>query len=201
MSQLDSHSGVLFDYDRQPTPGQKLRREISSRQSLTRDGFGCSSQRFGSPELTSTPGVGSYTVEKEDSLVLHSPSLSKKGYVSSFVSKSSRMAPVYRNLGIPGPAAYDTHVDEISYIPDKRPSTAFKASGNGRVPFPAPNKVPGPNAYKINHDPGRSPLLTNKTSATFASKSKRDSLFKVNDVPKAGKYDPEKLRNTATGDL
>lgn len=186
-----SPSGVLFDYDRQPTPGAKLRKDLTTRRSVTRDGFGSGSQRF-TTELTISPGVGSYDIQdlENSSLLLGSPSISKKGYTTSFRSKSPRLSPAHKNPGVPGPASYDTRATEISHLAggDKRPSTAFVSSGNGRVPFPPPNKVPGPCAYLINHDPGRSPLLLKKTSATFESKTRRDSIFKVNDVPAAGRY-------------
>lgn len=183
-------SGVLFTYERQPTPGQKMRKDITLRRSSSRGGFGTSSDRFGC-DLTITPGVGSYDLvdSERSSLLLDSPSISKKGFTTSFRSKSPRVAPVHKNPGIPGPASYNTSVMELSHISSSNLSPAFIPSGKGRVPFPPPNKVPGPCAYSPNSDPGRSPLLRNKPSSTFESKSKRDAIFKANDFPIVGTYE------------
>eukprot|EP01039_Chlorochromonas_danica_P001022 gene1022-1108_t len=186
-----SHSGVLFSYSREPTPGAKLRQSLSSRQNTRREGFGSTEQRF-AQELTFAPGAGTYDpLDVEHStLVLGSPSLSKKGYIPTFRSKSPRLSSPYRNVGNPGPATYDFHLSDISYVSpnEKRPTTAFMPSGRGRVPFPPPNPVPGPNAYTILDNPGQSPILKKKPNSIFESKTGRDGIFKTNDVPAPGSY-------------
>ncbi len=155
--------------------------------------FGATTERF-VEQLTIVPGVGRYNlndVNGESNLIKRTPSLSKRGYVASFVSKAPKLSFI-EDKGTPGPCSYDIYQGTLSVSPagEGRPMTAFIPSGNGRVPFPPPNKVPGPAAYVIHPDPGTSPILRAKASATFESKSKRESFIKINDVPSAAKYKP-----------
>ena len=68
----------------------------------------------------------------------------------------------------------------MDYVDRSKPTSAFVPSGRGRVPYPDPaltkRNIPGPLDYapKGEYNP---PLLTNKPSFTFISKSKRDSFL------------------------
>lgn len=170
------------------TDAMRMRRMVQSRQDLhSPSAFGCRTDRF-KDELTGSPGVGQYNLDKS-TLLKDTPSLSKKGYVASFVSKAPKLSFIV-DKGTPGPCSYDIYTDTMAPSPDAltRPSTAFIPSGDGRVPFPPPNKVPGPAAYSPHEDPG-SPFLRAKTSATFSSKSKRESFIQINDVPHGLTYE------------
>ena len=105
-------------------------------------------------------------------------------------SKAPKLSFI-EDKGTPGPCSYDIYTDTMAPSPDAllRPSTAFIPSGDGRVPFPPPNKVPGPAAYEPHPDPG-SPFLRIKSSATFASTTKRESFIQINDVPHGLTYEP-----------
>lgn len=147
--------------------------------------FGSSTTRFELDELSPNPGVGSYNIDHENSLIRRTPSVSKRG---DYASKSLRLTPQPINH-VPGPGQYN--LPDLSYLEpwQRRPSTAFVASGKGRVPFPDPNPYPGPSDYYINFNPGESPILKKKISATFASKSGRDSFFDaLSPAPPASKY-------------
>jgi hypothetical protein len=194
----------------------KMRKLVQSRQGspVSPSVFGSSTDRF-IPQPNLSPGVGRYNLEisGESNMIKTSPSLSKRGYVSSFVSKAPKL-PVLEDKGVPGPCSYDIYQSSLSQTSDslQHPSTMFIPSGNGRVPFPPPNNVPGPAAYSPNADPGHSPLLTCKPSATFLSETKRNSFLYVNDIPSAAKYkpylvsvdrlsSPPRRARTANGDL
>lgn len=179
----------------QETEETKMRTMVKSRseqRQKVKAVFGSATDRF-SEYLTPVPGVGRYNLEVdgESNLLKKSPSISKRGYVASFVSKAPKLSFI-EDKGTPGPCSYDIYQGTLSVPPEGegRPMTAFIPSGNGRVPFPPPNKVPGPAAYHIHPDPGTSPLLRYKPSATFESKSKRESFIQINDVPSAAKYKP-----------
>ena len=160
--------------------------------------FGSTAVRFHLDDLCPSPGVGSYSISKENPLIKETPSNSLKG---SYSSKSLRLTP-HKDKRVPGPGSYN--LPELSYLEphQRRPSTAFVASGKGRVPFPDPNPYPGPSDYVINHDPGVSPILRKKISATFASKSGRNSFFdNVSPAPPAGTYKLDKSSLSANHDV
>lgn len=177
----------------EPSEGSRIKTAIESRRNHA--GFGSRTTRFDNDPLTITPGVGSYNTFDETSLVLKSPSLSKKGYGNSFVSKSPKLSAFTDTRGFPGPNSYSIHNNSIATPSDSllRPSSAFLPCGNGRVPFPPPNKVPGPNSYEINPDPGSPKLMKYKKSSMFLTKTKRNSFLRVNDIPGIGKYTPNLL--------
>jgi hypothetical protein len=135
-------------------------------------------------ELTATPGVGKYNLS-DRSMELKTPSVSKKGYGVSIAAK----LPIFADTGVPGPCSYSPKMVGVGDVDTRRVSTAFLPSGNGRVPFPAPNKVPGPNAYEINHDPGTPALLKKKKSFYFESTERRGKFLDVNDIPPPLSYD------------
>jgi hypothetical protein len=168
-----------FTYKRQQTAGEELRNHVRLQRENSSDGFGSRIDRFNENQLTVTPGVGKYQTTNR-SLVLESPSISKKGYG---VSKAPKLSSFFQS-GAPGPCSYSPKMTSIGDIEDNpKPWTAFIESGKGRVPFAAPNKVPGPCAYKINHDPGVPILLKKKKSFYFESRERRSKFLDVNDIP------------------
>ncbi len=102
--------------------------------------------------------------------------------------------------GNPGPCSYSPRTINISEVKDpSRPSTAFAGDPASRVPFPAPNKVPGPNAYPVKDSrtfmaelssPGR-----NNPSYAFATREPRNSYLAVNDIPPALHYENAYIEN------
>lgn len=161
----------------------------------SREGFGISSNRFDT-HATYTPGVGAYNVtpEYQSALLIESPSVSRKGYKGSFGSKTPKFPPSL-DSGIPGPNSYSIeatslagsiHATRASSPPR---SAAFSPSGKGRVPFPDPQPIPGPNSY-YPRDPAISPLLVQKGSSTFLSQSKRDSFIRTSETPSPAAYTP-----------
>eukprot|EP01038_Epipyxis_sp_PR26KG_P008481 gene8481-11464_t len=186
---------MQFHYDHNSRLAETQKKRDARKQYLSvTSGFGSTTTRFPFDTKTSScnPGVGTYTLIPSHSttLLLDSPSISKKGKGNGFASKTIKLKPVV-DSGVPGPNAYKIQSigESEKSINSNRPSTAFVSSGKGRVPFDPPKPVPGPSDYYINYDPGRSKILTNKTSATFASKSLRDSMYDVvSPAPPVGKY-------------
>lgn len=181
---------VVLDYDHRrvvsPLKVVQERRDTHGFQPA----FGSSSIRFHLNELTPNPGVGEYDTHVS-SVLKKTPSFSQRGF-GAFSSKQKR-CDLFKEKDVPGPAHYK--LQSLGYLsPDQqRPSTGFIPSGNGRVPFPPPKNIPGPSDYWINHDPGRSPILTRKRSATFESVTTRDSFFdKMSPAPGPGKYKSER---------
>lgn len=160
-----------YDHSVEQQRSRELR-QASYDNIRTKHGFGSNEVRF--PKSTNAiPGVGSYDILPQSTLNKSSPSISKKGYLC--VSNAQKQ-PLFPNNHVPGPNSY--RLNSISDTPDrKRPSTSFIPSGKGRVPFPPPEPIPGPLAYVVNYEPGRSKMLDAKKSSTFVSKSKRDSFF------------------------
>lgn len=191
---MSLHLEISPKYRRAVTPGEKLRKEIDERRAHSPAGFGTCGRRFNS-DLTIAPGVGRYNLlSDESSLLLHSPSLSKRGYVSSFSSKAPKFSPE-KDLGVPGPNSYS--LEQFSCVSGgitgrpgspSRPSAAFVASGQGRVPYPAPNLYPGPASYSIKPEVGSSPFLEKMQSSSFVSSTKRDSFIVANYIPSPGAY-------------
>lgn len=167
-----------FKYERSPTPGENFRKSVEFKRVNSQNGFGCRTERFDFEELTPTPGVGKYQVT-DRSLELRSPSLSRKGYRVNTAPK----LPVFAASDVPGPCAYSPKMTSIGDVDTSRPTTAFIPSGMGRVPFSPPNKVPGPNSYEINPEPGVSPLLKKKKSYYFESTERRSKFLDTNDIP------------------
>jgi hypothetical protein len=137
-------------------------------------GFGATSTRF-SNNMNDIPGPGAYS-NNETPLLAKSPSLSKKGYGNAFLSKSEK-GFIPPSGDMPGPGHYD--IKGMDHI-ELKPSQAFIKSGRGRVPYPDPaltkKNIPGPASYQVKHE-YNPPLLVSKSSATFVSKSKRDSFL------------------------
>ena len=187
-----------FAYERSPTPGEQFRRSLDLKRVNSSNGFGTRTDRFQMDELNPTPGVGSYSVS-DRSFELKTPSLSKKGYRVNTAPK----LPTFAASEVPGPCSYSPKMVSIGDVDKTRPSTAFKASGYGRVPFPPPNTVPGPNAYEINLEPFVSPVLKKKKSFYFESTERRGKYLDVNDIPPplsySGAFNP--LDSPKTGDL
>lgn len=161
----------------------------------SREGFGTSSTRFDT-NASFTPGVGSYNVtpEYQSALLIESPSVSRRGYKGSFGSKTPKFPPTL-DSGVPGPNSYSLDATSIASVGLSRASSptrsaAFTPSGKGRVPFPDPQPIPGPNSYSPKENPGVSPLLQNKPSSTFLSHSKRDSFIRVSETPSPVAYHP-----------
>jgi hypothetical protein len=162
----------------------------------SRGGFGVSTNRFDT-NATFTPGVGSYNItpENKSSLLVDSPSLSRRGYRGSFGSKTPKFPPTL-DSGVPGPNAYSIEATSMVSASQSRGSSpnrsaAFTPSGKGRIPFPDPQPTPGPNSYLPKDNPGVSPLLANKGSATFLSHSKRDSFIRISHTPSPAAYSPQ----------
>lgn len=123
------------------------------------------------------PGPGCYETQPEP-YIKQSPSLSKKGYSNAFVSKAYRLRSVYKNDLEIGPGEYDFHpYDRIKDM--RKDRIAFLPNGdrNGRVPFPDPLPTPGIGEYDIHIGPGEYDRSKKLKSATFRSRSKRDSYL------------------------
>lgn len=137
-------------------------------------GFGTGSSRF-SKGTNDIPGPGAYASD-ETPLLAKTPSHSQKGYGNAFLSKSDKgfLPPDGES---PGPGHYE--LKGIANV-EVKPTSAFIKSGRGRVPFPDPaltkKNIPGPAAYHIKHE-YNPPLLVSKSSATFDSKSGRQSFL------------------------
>lgn len=126
---------------------------------------------------TDVPGPGSYETSPGP-YIKNSPSLSKKGYSNAFVSKQYRLRSVYRNDIQLGPGDYD--YDPYDRLKDMtKDRVAFLPNGDrhGRVPFPDPLPTPGVGEYHIDIEPGAFDKTKRLNSATFASRSKRDSYL------------------------
>ena len=123
------------------------------------------------------PGPGCYETQPPP-YIKQSPSLSKKGYSNAFVSKSYRLRSVYKNDLEVGPGEYDFHpYDRMKDM--RKDRIAFLPNGdrNGRVPFPDPLPTPGIGEYNIHIGPGEFDRSKKLKSATFRSRSKRDSYL------------------------
>jgi len=143
-------------------------------QTPIKKGFGTGSQRF--PHgMNDIPGPGAYTND-EVPLLSKTPSHSKKGYGNAFLSKSEKgfIPPSGES---PGPGHYN--IKGMDYV-EIKPTPAFIKSGRGRVPYPDPvltkKNIPGPASYQIKHE-YNPPLLVSKSSASFVSKSGRQSFL------------------------
>ena len=91
----------------------------------------------------------------------------------------------------PGPNAYV--LKGISDLDIKKPSSAFLPSGNGDRVFCDPILPnPGPNSYQVNLDPWTPVRLKRCGSASFVSRSGRESfLSSLSAAPGPGKYSIE----------
>lgn len=152
-------------------------------------GFGVRTERFDNSHINDRPGPGYYDKPidgKSCSMILNTPSLSRKGLGNAFVSKSVQLEDreKYKHF-IPGPGAYNA-----KRLPSVKSCPSFNRGSEGRVPFAIGPKTPGPCDYKIHPNPGVPILLKNKISATFASVSKRESFLEnFSDAPGVGRYD------------
>ena len=136
------------------------------------------------------PGPGCYEAPQSE-YIKQGPSISKKGYSNAFISKAYRLRSVYPNDLQLGPGDYtynpydrkkDLRKDRIAFLPN---------GDHGRVPFEEPLANPGVGAYNIHIRPGEFDRSKKLRSATFASRSKRDSyLMGQKDIPAVGKYNP-----------
>mmetsp|Transcript_28708 Transcript_28708/g.39403 ORF Transcript_28708/g.39403 Transcript_28708/m.39403 type:complete len:1855 (+) Transcript_28708:3-5567(+) len=170
-----------YNEQRSQTP---LRRFQETRNALSpQKGFGSAVLRFGPDELFPNPGVGQYNIDPppdennnyRSSLLSTSPSLSQKGFGTSFLSKTPQITP-FVDRKVPGPASYD--IKTFSLVSNHNTGkNAFTPSKKGRVPWNEPNPYPGPSDYYINWDPGNSPFMERKKSSTFCSTTARDSFF------------------------
>jgi hypothetical protein len=151
-------------------------------------GFGSTDSRF-NVNINEIPGPGSYNKIYESLLLKKTPSDSTKGM---FASKVPNRPDEYRP-DTPGPGTYN--LPGIGHINDREvPTAAFLPNGQkGRVPFPEPNKIPGPLSYEINYDSKLSTYipksLRRQHSASFRSRSDRESFLQsLSDAPGPGLY-------------
>jgi hypothetical protein len=181
----------MLNYDHQKsTSNLKFMKEKKLKQLSGNAGFGSKTIRFIDNDNLS-PCVGTYSLSSDSPLLKVSPSLSNRGYISSLVSRAPQIQP-FKDYGVPGPSDYNPS-KSFADIDSTRPTTSFMASGNGRVPFPSPNPYPGPSDYYVNFDPGNSPIILNKSSSNFASRSKRSSIYVDRPyIPPVGNYNLEK---------
>lgn len=163
---------------RRPSPSIPGRWEtVPMDQTPIKKGFGTGSARFNN-NMNDIPGPGAYS-SNDIPLLVRSPSLSKKGFGNAFLSKSQKgFAP--KTGDSPGPGHYE--IKGMDHV-EVRPTPAFIKSGRGRVPYPDPaltkRNIPGPASYQIKQE-YKPPLLVKKPSATFESKSGRQSFLARN---------------------
>jgi len=116
--------------------------------------------RFQEP-VDVSPGVGSYTPSR--------PTSSRQGF-----NKTKACSIFDVKNGVPGPCTYSPDAGDLSKR--VRGCGKFVASGKGRVPWPEPAPIPGPNSYQIKHE-YKPVILKHTNSPSFISKTKRDSEF------------------------
>lgn len=137
-------------------------------------GFGIQSTRI-KLSWNDRPGPGTYHDSAKVPMLLEGPSLSKKGYGNCFVSKTPiGWDATYVDNMVPGPGSYESKGMQNGDF--RKPMSSFAPSGKGRVPFPDPNKNPGPLDYNANEFRPHDPLKMHK-SASFRSTSGRESFL------------------------
>jgi hypothetical protein len=159
-------------------------------------GFGSTDKRFQSV-LSEVPGPSSYPNLYEDVMVRRSPSVSKKGFLSS----KAPQRPDGFSPDTPGPGHYS--IPGIGTVKLTGAGTAaFLPNGqNGRIPFDKPHDYPGPLAYEVNYDSKLTtwaPVsLRRLSSASIRSGSNRESFLKCfSDSPGIGEYNVSDTKTT-----
>lgn len=160
-------------------------------------GFGSQGDRFYKSfteiaSLNAQPGPGLYHEEKKE-MILKGPSLSKKGYGNSFLSKVNKLDSYIEKSITPGPGEYDTKDTLTIEQANKKGSTAFIQSGNGRVPYVdhlIVAEIPGPANYDALKYVSEFNCRDKKPSASYQSKVERAKfLIKKSVAPPPGTYD------------
>ena len=170
------YKGVIIDaYNRsnQPTIPAKYE-QVLAKQELRKDGFGRRAQRFILEATEPCPGPGQYQASESPS-----PSFSKKGFLSGFVSKLSRFRKREFATFVPGPGAYSpVHMRTMSnpspsISPLKAPSNLSKYS------------TPAPGTYDIEQAWKPKDLIT-----TFKSREERLMSVTLSPAPPPSHYSP-----------
>lgn len=141
------------------------------------DGFGHRASRFGmSVSFTSdSPGPGQYTSQQTIN-----PSLSKKGFLSGFVSSLQRFRPKDFANKVPGPGTYmPIHARRAS---NPAPGFIRPKSVNVRKAV----ETPAPGTYDPVHTTKAKVLTT-----SFLSKADRLQDYSLSDAPPSTLYEPK----------
>ncbi len=122
------------------------------------------------------PGPGYYETAPAP-YVHNGVSVSKKGFTNAFVSRQYRLKSVIRNDLKLGPGDYDYNPYNRS-ADMRKDRLAFLQKDEGRrIPFPDPLPHPGVGEYKVHIEPGEFDRTKRLKSASFASRSTRDSYL------------------------
>jgi len=137
------YKGVIIDaYNRtnQASIPSKFEQTLA-KQELGKGGFGRRAQRFLLEAPEPCPGPGQYTNSEASS-----PSFSKKGFLSGFVSKMSRFRRAEFATFVPGPGAYSpVHMRTMSNpAPSLSPQKAYVDLSKDRTPAPGDYEVTRP---------------------------------------------------------
>lgn len=160
-----------------PTPTSPPPQSSPNSPTSPTSAFGSRTSRFGPTVLANqiTPGVGHYDLPSKDSFILSTPSLSKKGYMGGFASKTPKFKREYPKQ-VPGPGRYNIK-DSLGETTDPSPSpshffvekyssslsqppihlkigedssnTIVSSRNSTRKPFPNPLDTPGLGAYTL----------------------------------------------------
>lgn len=160
---------------------------VLKKQDFGKDGFGRRGPRFA--QITSSvPGPGQYSQPDSNS---SSPSLSKKGFLSGFVSSSKRFKPRQFATLAPGPGSYATshrRTDSMptsSFVPHKSHSRKVKDTP------PAPGQYDLPNPHS----------RTSPTSVFRSTTRRPDNTFPAQ-APAPWYYKPdERLVRSSSQEL
>jgi hypothetical protein len=161
-------------------PPGRLENSASDKKSL---GFGSQSTRDDGRIDNHVPPPGHYYDKRVfSSLRLNSPSESRRGYVSGFISNDfNRDRYLKRASATRNTPSYDVP-GAIDYSPsttNRQGNTLpFLGSPSERVPFQKTRcESPGPNNYKIFHDIRGPMYIRHKNNAVFVSSLSRDSVL------------------------
>lgn len=172
------YKGVIMDaYNRVSQASIPSKFELVLAKPQVSDGFGLRANRFSlsTSFAGESPGPGHYAAQQKSN-----PSLSKKGFLSGFVSSLQRFRPKDFANKVPGPGTYTP--------------THMRRSSN-----PAPGFIPSKSSYKRkmqdtpapgSYDP--TPLAKAKGPTTsFISKADRLVDLSTSDAPPVTLYEPK----------
>lgn len=172
------YKGNIIDaYNRSTQPSIPAKFElILEKTPPGKDGFGNKSKRFSLGDIENSPGPGQYSPDSEG----NSPSFSKKGFLSAFVSNKSRFKRKEYATSVPGPGTYSpSHMRSVSNPVPSLLSTQPSLS-------PLKNTHLAPGYYDLERPWQPKNLIT-----TFKSKQTRlQPLQKASLVPGPCYYSP-----------
>lgn len=167
---------ILDGYNRVSQPSIPSKYElVLAKPTDSREGFGHRSSRFDA-SVSYNPGPGHYAEDQKSA----SPSFSKKGFLSGFVSDSKRFNAKQFKTPAPGPGAYSFLKPQSA----KQPTSSFIPAQNSS---PARKETaPGPGTYEPKVPLTKAPVATSLQSKTKRSENVANSI-----APAPGYYDPD----------